>query len=72
MPEQVLLERIRKRGSEGSGRSDDNEKIASNRLQVYWRETAPVAGFYKDLGLVKEIDGLGTVEEVKERIQQSL
>lgn len=66
--EAVLLERIRKRGEQGSGRSDDTAEVAANRLRVYWEQTAPVADFYKKIANVQEIDGLGTVDEISARI----
>lgn len=66
--ESVLLDRIRKRGSEGSGRSDDNLEVAAERLRVYWAQTAPVSGHYKELGRYREVDGLGSVEEVTGRV----
>ena len=70
--EAVLLDRIRKRGSEGSGRSDDNVEVAAQRLKVYWSQTAPVSGYYKDKGTFREIDGLGSVEEVTGRVLEAL
>ena len=70
--EQVLIERIRKRGEQGSGRSDDTVEVAANRLQVYWKQTAPVADYYRKLDKVIRVDGLGTVEEVFERILEAL
>lgn len=68
----VLLERIKKRGESGSGRSDDSVEIASNRLKVYWEKTAPVSSFYKEEGQLIKIDGLGSIEEVKDRIKAAL
>lgn len=68
VPDSVLLERVRKRGEQGSGRSDDTEEVVAKRLQVYWKQTAPVTQYYKSVGAVREVDGLGTVEEVQARI----
>lgn len=65
----ILLERIQKRGE---GRSDDNAKVAANRLRVYWEQTAPVTEFYRSIGQVIEIDGLGAVEEVAGRIDKAI
>jgi adenylate kinase len=67
--EQVLLDRIRKRGE---GRTDDTAEVAANRLKVYWELTAPVAEFYKRGGKVVEVDGLGTVDEVHQRVLSCL
>lgn len=69
VPEQVLLERIKHRGlAGGTGRTDDTAEVAANRLQVYWAQTAPVAGYYREHDMLKEVDGVGTVAEVSERI----
>lgn len=65
--EDILISRIKRRGKK-SGRSDDTAEIAAKRLQIYWEETAPVTKFYEDAGKVQKIDGLGTVEEVQQRI----
>jgi adenylate kinase len=70
--ESVLLERIRKRGEAGSGRSDDNAEVAARRLQTYWEQTAPVTLYYRNSGRVIEVDGLGTVEEVQSRVLAAL
>ncbi|MBX7138429.1 MAG: adenylate kinase [Oligoflexia bacterium] len=69
VPESVILERIKRRGETGSGRSDDNTEVASKRLQVYWAQTAPVSKYYQELGSLVEVNGLGTIEEVQSRIQ---
>lgn len=72
VPEDVLMDRIKKRGEEGSGRSDDSAEVAANRLQVYWKQTAPVTKYYKEGGVVISLDGLGTVDEVAARIAEAL
>lgn len=69
VPEQTLLERIKNRsGSLAQARSDDNAEVAAYRLQVYWSQTAPVADYYRKGGILREVDGVGSVDEVKERI----
>ncbi|MBX7145606.1 MAG: adenylate kinase [Oligoflexia bacterium] len=72
VPDAVLLERVRKRGEQGSGRSDDTEEVVAKRLQVYWKQTAPVTQYYRSVGTVHEVDGLGTVDEVLGRISKVL
>ena len=71
VPDAVLLERIQKRGIE-SGRSDDTLDTATTRLKVFWEQTAPVIVYYRGKGLLKEVDGLGTVSEVSDRILANL
>lgn len=73
VPEHILIERIKNRAKDSDGaRSDDNVEVATKRLQVYWEQTAPVSNHYRKKGEVIEIDGLGTVEEVKENIFKEL
>ncbi|RMG42770.1 MAG: adenylate kinase [Candidatus Dadabacteria bacterium] len=72
VPDSVLMERIMGRASAGSGRSDDNEDVVKKRLKVYHEQTAPVAEYYKKRGELLELDGLGTIEEVRARIDKAL
>ncbi len=67
VPDGVLLERIRNRQG-AVVRADDTAEVAAKRLQVYWEQTAPVAGYYEQVGLLSKVDGVGTVEEVFDRI----
>lgn len=52
-----------------SGRPDDaNPEIIQNRIDVYNRETAPVADYYKAQHKYKGIPGVGSIEEISERL----
>ena len=62
-----LMHRLIKRKKD-SGRSDDEFKIISKRQDVYWNQTAPIIDHYKKVNLLKEINGLGSIEEVTQRI----
>jgi len=52
----------------GRGRSDDNEETIRARLSVYEQETAPLCDYYRDRGVLREIDGLGSPDEISARI----
>jgi len=65
--EDELIKRLVKRG-ETSGRSDDNEETVRKRLEVYNRETSPVAKHYKQQGKLSVVNGIGTIDEIFERI----
>lgn len=54
------------------GRSDDTEEVIRHRLDVYERETAPLIAIFEERGLVVEVDGIGAVDEVTERILAGL
>ena len=58
--------------AEQQGRSDDTEDVIRRRLDVYERETAPLIAIFAERGLVVEIDGIGPVDEVTERILAGL
>lgn len=63
--------RILKR-AELEGRSDDTEEAIRNRMRVYEEQTAPLLDHYRELDLLTEVDGMGTVDEVSERIGAAL
>jgi adenylate kinase len=53
-------------------REDDKPETVRHRLEVYREQTAPVAGFYEDEGLLARIDAIGEVEEVTARAMAAL
>ena len=59
-------------GGELVQRSDDTRETVENRLAVYEAQTAPLIAFYRDRGLLSEIDGSGTVDQVQQRITELL
>ena len=65
-----IVRRLRKRALE-QGRADDSEEAIRHRQEVYRRETEPLVAMYRDQGLLIEVDGLGTPDEVTERIWQA-
>ncbi len=63
-----LIKRLLGRGKV-SGRSDDQDvSVIENRIRVYNSETAPVKGFYEKQGKYQAINGMGTIEEIFERL----
>jgi adenylate kinase len=59
-------------GSELLQREDDREETVRARLKVYDNQTAPLVGYYRERGLLREIDGVGNVEEIRNRLIKSL
>lgn len=49
-------------------REDDTEEIAKARFETYFRETAPLVDFYKNMGVLHSIDADGSIEEVWKRL----
>jgi adenylate kinase len=69
--ENDLVTRLLKRAHE-EGRSDDTADTIRHRQGLYQRETAPIIAVYKERGLVTEVDALGSVDEVADRITAAL
>ncbi|RPE77439.1 MULTISPECIES: adenylate kinase [unclassified Frondihabitans] len=66
-----IVERLRRRAVE-QGRSDDTEEAIRHRQDVYLRETGPLIAAYGEKGLVLEVDGLGSIDEVASRLDDAL
>ena len=54
------------------GRADDTEDVIRRRLEVYAEETEPLIEVYATRGLVVEVDGMGEIDEVQQRIFAAL
>jgi adenylate kinase len=66
--ENELKERLKKR-AEVSGRADDADpEVIANRIKVYNAETAPVKDFYLNQGKFISIDGIGSIDEITNRL----
>ncbi len=55
-------------GGELYQRPDDNEETVRNRLKVYHEQTAPLIEYYKKKGILREIDGSKSIEEITQQI----
>lgn len=53
-------------------RDDDSEETIKNRLVVYNSQTKPLLEYYKNSGTLESINGTGTVEEIFDRIKDTL
>ncbi len=70
--EEELIKRILLRGKD-SGRADDaSEEVIRQRLEVYAAQTAVVANYYTAQGKYASVDGLGTMDEVFDRICEAI
>ena len=66
-----VVARLLKR-AEIDGRPDDNEETIRVRLQVYAEQTEPLLDLYRSRGMLVEVDGLGPIDEVSERVFAAL
>ncbi len=71
VPEPVIVDRLHGRSAE-ERRSDDRPETISERLRVYREKTEPLIGFYRERGLLADVDGMGDVAEIAERIDRAL
>jgi len=67
VPREELVTRLVKRGKE-TGRTDDNPETINNRIDVYNRQTIPVAYYYDKMHKHFPVDGVGTVDKIFQRI----
>ena len=55
-------------GGELFQRQDDEEKTVTARLAVYENQTAPLIQYYRQRGILRDVDGVGKIEEIRSRI----
>ena len=65
--EDELIKRILERGKV-SGRSDEAVEIVKKRQKIYWEQTAPLIKYYQNKNILKDIDGVGNIEQITNRI----
>ena len=75
--DKVLVDRIVNRAKEAAAagqpvRADDNEESLKIRLMEYYRKTSPLIGYYYAKGQLNGVDGLGTIEAVRDDIAKVL
>jgi adenylate kinase len=59
-------------GSDLYQRDDDKEETVKNRIKVYFENTMPLIDYYKEAGLLVEVDGEQTIEQVHEDLYKSI
>ena len=71
VPREESIERLKLRAAE-QGRSDDTDEAIAHRLDIYEHETAPILEVYGPRGIVDRIDGVGSLDEITERVFAAL
>jgi len=71
VPTDLLVDRIAGR-AKAEGRADDNPESVRKRLDVYESQTAPVIEFYRTHGQLKVVDGVGSQDDVFNRILETI
>jgi adenylate kinase len=67
VPEEELVTRLLARK-----REDDNEEVIRERLKIYSQLTEPLIDYYRSRGVLREVEGVGTVDKIFERILKAL
>ena len=66
-----MVERLLKRARIES-RADDTEETIRTRMRVYREQTQPLVDYYRERGVLAEVDGVGSVPDVAKRIAAAL
>lgn len=66
LPKEEVLARLLKRG-----REDDTKELIEQRLRLYFVQTEPVIEYYKNKGILHTINGVGTVEDIQQKLVDS-
>jgi adenylate kinase len=69
--QEELTQRMLKR-AEIEGRADDTPETIANRMKVYKEQTAPLLDYYAQQGKLVAVDGMGTPDEVFDRIRAAV
>ncbi|WP_456506855.1 adenylate kinase family protein [Arthrobacter sp. TE12232] len=69
--DEELVKRLLGRAKE-TGRSDDNEAVIRHRLDLYHEQTEPVVAEYAERGILTQVDGIGGIDEVTERVMEAI
>jgi adenylate kinase len=75
--DKALVGRIAKRAEETKAagkpvRKDDDPAVFPERLREYYKKTAPLIGYYYAQGLLKQLDGMASIDDVTEEIEALL
>jgi len=62
-----VVGRLLKRAAE-QGRADDTEEVIRRRMEVYAEQTAPLTQVYAEKGVLVQVDGMGTIDQVRDRV----
>jgi len=71
--DEILIDRINSRIAQmpaGERRADDNAETLRTRLAVYHEQTAPILPYYRDRDMLKQVDGMQSIEQVTKQIEQ--
>lgn len=65
LPQDEIVKRLLKRG-----RADDKEDSIGKRLELYYSQTQPLLDYYKNQGILVEVDGRGDIQTIQDEIKK--
>lgn len=65
VPSEEVVKRLMERG-----REDDTPELIKQRLDLYNEQTQPLLDFYKNLGILSEINGMGEINQIQDEIKK--
>ena len=68
VPDEELIKRLLLRGQDSGRKDDADENVIRNRIDVYKAQTAIVADFYSAQNKYVEVDGVGSIDEIFDRL----
>ena len=71
VPRDELLDRLASRAGT-AGRADDAAEVVERRLDVYARQTLPLMELYRERGMLVEVVGVGSTDDVTRRLASAL
>ncbi len=69
--DEAAIDRLLGRAAE-QGRKDDTEEVIRHRIELYHEQTEPLIKLYRERGKLIEVDGMGSIEEVAQRVREAL
>ena len=69
VPTEIIIERLANR-AQTEHRADDDDAVIRHRIDVYEHETLPLGEMYASRGILHEVDGTGSVDEVAARLRE--
>ncbi|HEY8697731.1 MAG TPA: adenylate kinase [Rhizomicrobium sp.] len=72
--DEILLRRVEQRIKESGGttRADDTPETLKARLEVYYKNTAPLIAYYRNQGKLKTVDGMAPIDEVAKAVAKAI
>ncbi|MCF7795435.1 adenylate kinase [Patescibacteria group bacterium] len=70
VPDEELINRIKARAKDSNRIDDQNEDIIYNRLDIYKQDTQPLLDYYKQQSKVYKINGVGSINEITDRLNK--